>query len=53
MAANAEDGGRGRPWRRAAWGAAAALMLLPWLAMQVTGEVAWDEADFAILVTWN
>ncbi|MDX1101756.1 hypothetical protein GOL81_20455 [Sinorhizobium medicae] len=49
MAANAEDGGRGRPWRRAACGAAAALMLLPWLAMQVTGEVAWDEADFAIL----
>ncbi len=49
MAAKAENrNGRGRLWRRAAWGAAAALMLLPLLAMQVTEEVAWDVADFAI-----
>lgn len=49
MAAKAENrNGRGRLWRRAAWGAAAALMLLPLLVMQVTEEVAWDVADFAI-----
>ncbi|UFX09666.1 hypothetical protein [Sinorhizobium meliloti] len=49
MAAKAENrNGRGRLWRRAAWGAAAALMLLPLLVMQVTEEVAWDLADFAI-----
>jgi hypothetical protein len=31
----------------AAWATAAALMLLPLLAMQVTDEVVWDLADFA------
>jgi hypothetical protein len=31
----------------AAWGTAAALMLLPLIAMQVTDEVVWDLADFA------
>ena len=30
------------------WGAAAALLLLPYVAMRVTPEVAWDRADFAI-----
>ena len=30
-----------------AWGAAAALMMLPLLAMQDTDHVKWDAADFA------
>lgn len=43
--------GQGGPWGRwriAAWGAAAALLLLPLAAMQVTEAVAWDGADFAL-----
>jgi hypothetical protein len=49
MAGNAGNGGgrRGSRWRIAVWGTAA-LMLLPLLAMQVTDEVDWDVADFAI-----
>jgi GNAT superfamily N-acetyltransferase len=49
MAADAENGGgrSGSRWRIAAWGTAAALMLLPLVAMQVTDEVVWDLADFA------
>ncbi len=39
-------------WRRTGWpivvGGAAALMLLPLAAMQVTDAVDWDAADFAI-----
>jgi hypothetical protein len=34
-------------WRRARWGAIAALILLPLIAMQFTDEVAWDASDFA------
>jgi hypothetical protein len=42
------DGRRLRSrWRIAAWGTAAALILLPLFAMQVTDEVNWDETDFA------
>jgi hypothetical protein len=37
----------GSRWRLAAWGTAAALLLLPLVAMQITDEVAWDLADFA------
>lgn len=37
----------GRRW--AMWGAAAALLMLPALAMQVTDEVRWDARDFATL----
>lgn len=47
--ASAKDNG-GQPggrWRLAAWGAAAALLLLPLVAMQFTDEVDWDLADFA------
>ena len=35
-------------WRIALWGAAALVLLLPWVAMQFTEEVAWDLADFVI-----
>lgn len=31
------------------WGAAAVLLLLPALAMQFTGEVDWDGADFVVM----
>jgi hypothetical protein len=37
---------RRRRWRIAAWTAAAGLLLLPWVAMQFTKEIVWDEADF-------
>jgi hypothetical protein len=50
MAGNAGNGGgrRGSRWRIAVWGTAALMLLLPLLAMQVTDEVDWDTADFAI-----
>jgi hypothetical protein len=49
MAGNTANGGgrRRSRWRIAAWGTAAALILLPLFAMQVTDEVNWDETDFA------
>ncbi|MNS26696.1 hypothetical protein D3C71_528880 [compost metagenome] len=37
----------GSAWRLAMWGLIAALLLLPWIAMQFTHEMAWDAADFA------
>jgi len=46
----AKDGGPGRetPRRIAAWAGVTALMLLvPLVAMQVTGDVAWSPIDFA------
>ena len=48
MTANAERSGawRGFPWRIAAWGTAALLLLLPLVAMQFTQEVAWTGSDF-------
>lgn len=50
MAGNAQTGGgrRGSRWRSAAWGAAALILLLPLLAMQVTDEVDWGVTDFAV-----
>jgi len=50
MTENTEDGGgrRGNRWRIAAWAAAAVMLLLPLFAMQVTDQVVWDVADFAI-----
>ena len=34
------------PWRPLGWGAAAALLILPFVAMQATKEVAWTASDF-------
>jgi hypothetical protein len=39
------------PWRIAAWGTAAALLLLPAFAMRFTDEVRWDAADFVVFGT--
>jgi uncharacterized membrane protein len=39
-------GGRPSPWRLAMWGAIAALLIAPAVAMQVTDEVAWTASDF-------
>lgn len=51
MAGNAEDGGgrRGSRWRLAVWGSAALMLLLPLVAMQLTDEMNWGLADFALL----
>jgi hypothetical protein len=49
MAINAQiDGGerRGNPWRIAAWGLAALLLLLPLVAMQFDTGVNWTLSDF-------
>ena len=44
MAGNTEnDGGRRGSWRKAVWGTAAFLWLLPLVAMQFTAEVNWIE----------
>lgn len=50
MAANMQNHGarRGNRLRKVVWGTAALLLLLPWIAMQFTGEVAWDGADFLV-----
>ena len=50
MAGNTGNGGgrRGSRERIAAWGVAALILLLPLVAMQITDEVGWDLADFAV-----
>ena len=49
MAGNTEsDGGRRGGWRKAVWGTAVFLWLLPLVAMQFTAEVNWDETDFIV-----
>lgn len=39
---------RARTLRAAGWTLAALLLVIPWLAMQVTDEVAWSPWDFAL-----
>lgn len=42
-------GRRGMNWRVVGWGMAAFVLLLPFLAMQVTREVDWNATDFIII----
>jgi hypothetical protein len=46
--AQTDSGRRWSRWRIAAWGAAAAVLLLPLIAMQFTDEVNWGPGDFAL-----
>jgi hypothetical protein len=39
----------GTNWRLIGWGAAAALLMVPLVAMQFTSEVNWDETDFIVM----
>lgn len=45
-------GGRAKvselPWSRMSWGAIPLLLLIPLVAMQLTNEVIWTAADFAV-----
>lgn len=53
MANTLETARCGSPWRIVGWGIAAALLLLPLVAMQFTAEVNWTLSDFvfaAILI---
>ncbi|HEV7254421.1 MAG TPA: hypothetical protein VGN97_15155 [Mesorhizobium sp.] len=43
-----DRGWRGSRWRRALWGGAALLWLLPLVAMRFTAEMNWDETDFIV-----
>jgi hypothetical protein len=43
------DGRSGRSWRMAVWGGAAALLLAPAIAAQVSDEMLWDPADFILV----
>jgi hypothetical protein len=42
------DQQRRNPLRIAIWGTAVFLLLLPWVAMQFTAEVAWTGSDFVV-----
>lgn len=48
MTGRAQERGGGRGWRMAVWGGAAALILAPAVATRLTGEMAWDPADFIL-----
>lgn len=50
MAMNGQIAGQrhGSVWRLVGWGGAAALLLLPLLAMQFTPEVNWTASDFIV-----
>ena len=37
---------KGIPWRIVGWGAAVALLAIPFIAMRFTGEVSWTASDF-------
>ena len=45
-----ENAGKGRNWRALAWGGAAALILLPLVAMRFTREVNWGPGDFGFAI---
>ena len=47
MAGQVQAGGQG--WRILVWGGAAALMLAPVVATQISDEMKWDGADFALV----
>lgn len=49
MATNVGGDWESSGWRRAVWGAAAALLSLPLIAMQFTRAVDWSPADFAVM----
>lgn len=51
MAGNTMTGGGSghQGWRTAVWGGAAALLLAPAIATQVSDEMMWDSADFILV----
>ena len=46
MASRPDNAGGGIPWRAIGWGGAAALLALPFVAMQFTRDVTWTLSDF-------
>jgi hypothetical protein len=48
MASRPNNAGAGIPWRAISWGGAVALLALPFVAMQFTGEVVWTPSDFVV-----
>lgn len=48
MASKANGTSARNQWRIIGWGAAAALLLLPFIAMQFTREVNWTASDFVV-----
>lgn len=48
MASNANGGAVRSPWRIIGWGAAAALLIAPFVAMQFTRDVNWTASDFLL-----
>src|SRR5688500_14460725 len=48
MQATESSRGSGRGWRSLVWGIAAAALLVPAAAMQISDQVRWGPADFAL-----